>query len=506
MQWIRRARGRPPHPDVLTPAEWRVLKELRLGTTNPDIAERLGVSVNTVRSHVSSMLAKLEVPDRHALASWHGEPAEETQQHLQRFGLGAPWWRFAGLTGTIVAVIALSWVALQAARPPASQGASLPAAAATPEPTEPASSPVAQTDVPPLGDLYEPKAYLPPDYGIGQRPVPSRFPPPTIEAADEEPETFLADDWPQPPDFGVFATAPGSRERECVDTTPIAGPVARSGDFVLDTSEWSAPPHRFALTAHESTERLFLRAIPIDGLDQAQPTTLIHEYQRDWNLLEGHFSPSFVLPEEGRWLVVANAGPQWGCFILDAPEPPAAYGLITSVSEAEQTGATYPSSPPPDRVTARFDGSGTYEVPDGSSARSCIDTDGLSIVRSGEWLLWGANFLFNGDPNAPSNRVFLIPVTQPVDYDEMERWEDTPLLGLRLTASFVDAPQHTYVYEAPRPNAYTPYDGDDEDGFEFQHITQPVLPRAGDWIVTVTDGHGGSQWSCFLSPGASPRP
>ena len=34
-------RGRPPHPGVLTPAEWRVLEELREGRTNAEIAVRL---------------------------------------------------------------------------------------------------------------------------------------------------------------------------------------------------------------------------------------------------------------------------------------------------------------------------------------------------------------------------------------------------------------------------------------------------------------------------------
>jgi len=67
-------RGRPPHPDVLTPAEWRVLDQLREGQPNAEIAVRLGISVNTVRTHVSNMLAKLEVPDRHALAAWDGHP------------------------------------------------------------------------------------------------------------------------------------------------------------------------------------------------------------------------------------------------------------------------------------------------------------------------------------------------------------------------------------------------------------------------------------------------
>ena len=65
-----RGRGRPPHPDVLTPAEQRVLDELRRGGTNAEIAVRLGLSPDTVKSHVASMLGKLDLDDRHALAAW----------------------------------------------------------------------------------------------------------------------------------------------------------------------------------------------------------------------------------------------------------------------------------------------------------------------------------------------------------------------------------------------------------------------------------------------------
>ena len=53
--------GRPRHPDILTPAEWRVLEELRDGGTNAEIAVRLGISPDTVKYHVSNMLAKLGV-------------------------------------------------------------------------------------------------------------------------------------------------------------------------------------------------------------------------------------------------------------------------------------------------------------------------------------------------------------------------------------------------------------------------------------------------------------
>ncbi len=66
----RNRRGRPRHPDVLTPAEWRVLDALREGGTNAEIASRLGLSPDTVKTHISNMLAKLELRNRRALAAW----------------------------------------------------------------------------------------------------------------------------------------------------------------------------------------------------------------------------------------------------------------------------------------------------------------------------------------------------------------------------------------------------------------------------------------------------
>ena len=44
--------GRPPHPEILTPAEQRVLAELRRGGTNAEIAERLGIGRETVKTHI----------------------------------------------------------------------------------------------------------------------------------------------------------------------------------------------------------------------------------------------------------------------------------------------------------------------------------------------------------------------------------------------------------------------------------------------------------------------
>jgi DNA-binding CsgD family transcriptional regulator len=63
-------RGRPPHPGDVTPAEARVLELIREGLPNAEIAIRLGISINTVRYHVSNLLAKSGTKDREELRDW----------------------------------------------------------------------------------------------------------------------------------------------------------------------------------------------------------------------------------------------------------------------------------------------------------------------------------------------------------------------------------------------------------------------------------------------------
>ena len=72
-------RGRPPHPDILTPREWEVHALLREGLSNEEIAGRLGISLAGAKYPVSEILGKLGVESRAEAAAW-------TQ--AQR-----PWWQ-----------------------------------------------------------------------------------------------------------------------------------------------------------------------------------------------------------------------------------------------------------------------------------------------------------------------------------------------------------------------------------------------------------------------------
>lgn len=71
-------RGRPPHDDVLTPAEWRIAHAVQHGMTNREIAERRGISLDAVKFHISNILQKLGLADRRALKRWFRAPRDSS--------------------------------------------------------------------------------------------------------------------------------------------------------------------------------------------------------------------------------------------------------------------------------------------------------------------------------------------------------------------------------------------------------------------------------------------
>ena len=77
---MSRKRGRPPHDDALTPAEWRTVNYVRHGLTNQQIADRRGISLDAVKFHVANAIAKLGVANRKALKTWVGVPRHSALQ------------------------------------------------------------------------------------------------------------------------------------------------------------------------------------------------------------------------------------------------------------------------------------------------------------------------------------------------------------------------------------------------------------------------------------------
>jgi len=80
-----RRRGRPPYPDVLTPRQWEVLALIREGLTDREIAQRLGISLDGVKFHVSEILGKLGVTSRNEAARWSEQRAASPTACLSRF-------------------------------------------------------------------------------------------------------------------------------------------------------------------------------------------------------------------------------------------------------------------------------------------------------------------------------------------------------------------------------------------------------------------------------------
>jgi DNA-binding CsgD family transcriptional regulator/predicted enzyme related to lactoylglutathione lyase len=69
-----RRRGRPPHPDVLTPAEWQVLDWWRHGVARSEVARRRGTTEDAVKYHLANVADKLGVRGQD-LRHWPGIPA-----------------------------------------------------------------------------------------------------------------------------------------------------------------------------------------------------------------------------------------------------------------------------------------------------------------------------------------------------------------------------------------------------------------------------------------------
>ena len=77
------SRGRPPHPDQLTPAEWRVVEFIRHGQSTARIAGLLGISPDAVKAHARAARDKLGLRTRQELRHWPGIRADSARHQSQ---------------------------------------------------------------------------------------------------------------------------------------------------------------------------------------------------------------------------------------------------------------------------------------------------------------------------------------------------------------------------------------------------------------------------------------
>src|SRR6185295_1673389 len=59
-----------PELEQLTAREREVLRHIARGYLYKEVAQRLGISVKTVEAHVSAVLRKLQLSNRHELSRW----------------------------------------------------------------------------------------------------------------------------------------------------------------------------------------------------------------------------------------------------------------------------------------------------------------------------------------------------------------------------------------------------------------------------------------------------
>ena len=85
-------RGRPRHPDVLTPRQQEVLEHVRQGKTNQQIASEIGISPDGVKWHVSEILSRTGARRRREAAEW----SREREQMAERPSAMLAGWRTRG--------------------------------------------------------------------------------------------------------------------------------------------------------------------------------------------------------------------------------------------------------------------------------------------------------------------------------------------------------------------------------------------------------------------------
>jgi len=152
--------------------------------------------------------------------------------------------------------------------------------------------------------------------------------PTTPQAAEQEGAAFPRQ--APPAQLHVFFSREfaGTAERKCVTASPpVAGGSLRSGEFIIRSSlltpTTQRPPNGYkVLWVPEHNPYEFHSTLLIRARRLAASSDSLRQEVADWAYQPGgprtaSAFPSLIdFPIGGRWLIVATAGPDWGCFVL----------------------------------------------------------------------------------------------------------------------------------------------------------------------------------------------
>ncbi len=492
--------GRTPRgPAKLTDRQREVARLVADGLTNPEIAERLGITLDGAKYHVSELLARLGLERREDIAAWHRERARARRRRALLVVA-------ATLTAGGVAVAAVLLVA--AARTGAGTViAGVKRTAAAGAPVTPVASPS-----PPAGgeSAYRALPYGVPPPGSPATPVENRIPPPTLAVAEAEAPVFRQGDAfaePPPSSFGGVA-----RETRCVDVgggggggAGASGGAAWSYDWMLHATQsvaggapvWDldlAPAHVASVTAREHAPDLIIR-----GRMDATGATHVYESYFGQPAPDSSgtlaFHARLAFPAAGPWRLVVTAGANWGCFTLPAATRAAPASVLLpldSVAAAEREGTRLPRAPgaalaaaalldPYRRVASPAYRSG------GTTDRRCVDATGLAYVLSGDFLFVKTLLESSWNPTGGS-KVFWGPA------------EQGGLGAVLVRATLLGDPRHTYVYSESQPTARA--ENVDGSPGPWTYLSSWVPPLPGTWLVIATAGENWGCWTLELGGGS----
>lgn len=81
--WLRHRQGAPAVEQLLSAREYEVVRSVALGMSNKELAEHLGISMATVKAHLTHVFQKLGLTGRGELiAAYHGTRVDRTRGRL----------------------------------------------------------------------------------------------------------------------------------------------------------------------------------------------------------------------------------------------------------------------------------------------------------------------------------------------------------------------------------------------------------------------------------------